>query len=52
MLTNTKNSKNANSCVIQFSIKKGYLHTNMAIPDQKDDDGNIIEEIDMVVPHH
>ena len=27
-------------------------HTNMAIPDQKDDDGNIIKEEDMIASHH
>ena len=27
-------------------------HTNMAIPDQKDDDGNTIDDKDMIASHH
>ena len=27
-------------------------HTNMAIPDQKDYDGNIINDKDMIASHH
>ena len=28
------------------------LHTNKSIPDQKDDDGNIINDKDMITLHH